>query len=156
MDAQLARELPVGRGVDRPLGPLRRIDGVQRIVAGHQRPRRGRRGRDAVRGRPRVLNPAGPRRGREEGPRLKGQRVTGCDCAISHGLACAAGQARNLPAETPPRRGAPGRELGRAEADWTSRAPAVILSDSHPLARGTDDRYRRAPPPILAGYLFPA
>ena len=54
------------------------------------------------------------------------------------------------------RRGAPGRELGRAEADWTSRAPAAILSDSHPLARGADDRYRRAPPPILAGYLFPA
>ena len=32
------------------------------------------------------------------------------------------------------RPGTSGRGLSRAEADWTSRAPAAILSDIHPLA----------------------
>ena len=130
MDAQIVPELPVGRGVDRTLGHLRRIDRVQRIVAGHQRPgrvrRRGidrvqrivaghqrpRRVRDAVRGRPLVLDPPGARRGREEGPRLKGQRVTGCDCAISHGLACAAVHACSMLAKTPPVRKRRGPHAG--------------------------------------------
>ena len=180
MDAQIVPERPEGLVVDRTLRHRRRIDRVQRIVAGHQRPRfvrrrgidrvqrivaghqrprfvrrrgidrvqrivaghqRPRRVRDAVRVRPLVLDPPGARRGREEGPRLKGPRVTGCDCAISHGLACAAVHACSMLAKTPPvrkrrgaragperRTGAPRRHVGQA----TSRRKLTVRATVRP------------------------